>query len=102
MIILRMTPSSTHIERHAVHDVVMISGRVGDELRGLALADLVGCARHHGLLALGGRREGEGERPEREAPEILAERGSRPGLAAVSGDLDGLDAIAAVPGDARD
>src|SRR5262249_57388267 len=93
--------SSRDVERHAVHDVVMVAGRIGDERRRLGLPDDVAGARHHRELAALGR-DREAERAEREAPEILAERRLLPGLAAVGRHLDRADAVAAVPRDAAD
>src|SRR5208283_842701 len=88
-------------QRDVLHDIVVITGRVEDQLGGLALADLVGGVDHHRVLAVLGV-EYEAPRPERETSEILAELGIRPGLAAVGGNLHHADAVAAVPGHAAD
>src|SRR5664279_3449464 len=85
----------------ALHDVVVITGRVENQLGGLALADLVGGVDHHRVLAVRGL-EREAPWPERITAEILAQRRARPALAAVSRDFDGADAVAAVPGHAAD
>src|SRR2546421_12154675 len=96
----RMVTPSRHIEADAVHHVVVITGGILDQFAGLGLADLVDGARHHGLLARRLRHKIVAEGAEGEAAEILAERGSHPGLAAVARHLDPADAGAAVPGDA--
>src|SRR2546430_10434482 len=95
-------PPSGHVERDAVNDVVVVAGRILNELGGLALTDLVAGARHHRLLAPRLRGEAVAEGSEGEAAEILAERCGRPGLAAVGRHLDGVDAVTGVPGDAAD
>src|SRR5262245_47912593 len=95
-------PPSGHIEADAVQDVVVVAGRVLNELGGLGLADLVAGARHHRLLAGRLRRKFVAEGAERESSEILAQRRRGPGGAAIARDLDLVDAVAAVPGDAAD
>src|SRR5215471_31357 len=94
--------SSGHVQRDAVNDVVVVAGRIVDQLGGLALADLVEGARHHRLLAFGRRLEVEAEGAEGIAAEILAQRRRRPAFAAVGRDLDRADAVAAIPGNAAD
>src|SRR5450756_1242884 len=84
-----------------LHDVVVITGRIEDQLGGLALADLVGGVDHHrGFAALG--RQIETPRPERVGAEILTQTRSRPVLAAVGRDFHRSDAVTAVPGHAAD
>src|SRR5262245_46174237 len=93
---------SGHVEGDGVNDVVVVAGRVLDQLGGLGLADLVGGARHHRLLAGRLRRVLGAEGAESEAADILAQRRCDPGRAAVARHLDRADAVAGVPGDAAD
>ena len=79
----------------------MIAGRIGDRLERLALPQPVRGFRHHHMGARN-RHELGAPRPEREAAEILAERGGTPVLPAVNRDNHSLDAVAGVPGDALD
>src|SRR6266446_1685632 len=102
MAMVRMIFSSARIQRHAVHDVVVVPGGIVDQLRGLALTDLVGGARHDRLLASRPGRESERPGAESEAAEILPERCGDPGLAGVARHFDCADAIARIPGDAAD
>jgi hypothetical protein len=67
-----------------MNDVVVVAGRILNELGSLALTDLVAGARHHRLLAPRLRGEAVAEGSEGKAAEILAERRGRPGLAAVA------------------
>ena len=75
--------------------------RPGSSLR---LHRLAGAVVPRGLdldgVCPGGQVHGERPRPERIAPEILTELGRYPALAIIGGDLDRLDAGAAVEGDA--
>src|ERR1019366_6722122 len=93
--------SPSRRQRDVLHDVVVIAGRVEDQLGGLALAELVGGVDHHRVLALLGG-ELEAPRPEREAAEILTQCRGAPSLAAIGRHLHRTDAIAAVPGHAAD
>ena len=52
----------------------MITGRIGNEDRGLALTNLVGGARHDHVLARRLRREVQAPRMERERTVVLPER----------------------------
>src|SRR5882757_6946823 len=95
-------PPSGHVERDAMNDVVVVAGRILNELGSLTLTDLVAGACHHRLLAPRLRGEAVAEGSEGKAAEILAERRGRPGLAAVARHLDHVDTVAGVPGDAAD
>src|SRR5436853_4472605 len=77
----------------------MVAGGILDQLRGLGLADLVGCARHHDLSALSHRRERIPKSAECKAPQILAELCLLPGLSGIGRQIDCRDAVASVPGD---
>src|SRR5437016_3419079 len=87
MEIVRMVFLLARDERHGLDDVVVVAGRVGDQVRGLALADPVGGAHLDDVLADGLRREAMAPGPECELPEILAQRGRGPGLAPVDRDV---------------
>src|SRR6476646_1533905 len=88
-------------QRDVLHDVVVITGAVENQLRHLRLPKLVGRVHHDGILAAL-RRQIETPRPECEAPEILPELCSRPGLAVIGGNVDRADSIASIPGLATD
>src|ERR1700726_3278492 len=98
----RIMVPSARVERHAVHDVVMIAGWIEDQRRGLRLTDAVGGARHDGMLPDRPWREGEGEGAESEAAEILFESRGAPDHAAIGRYFHRADAVAAVPRDACD
>src|ERR1035437_4006071 len=92
-------PSGCHCD--VLHDVVVIAGRIEDQLGGLALANLVDGVDHHGVLAAFGV-ERKAPRPERVGAEVLAQSRGHPRLAAVGRDFHRADAVAAVPGHAAD
>ncbi len=76
---------------------MMVTGGIEDQLRGLALADPVGGASHHDVLAARFRREPIAPAAEGKTAGILSRRRGDPSLAAVGGDLDDPNAITAVP-----
>src|SRR5262245_65432742 len=83
-----------------MHEVMMITGWVGDQFGRLRFADHVAGARHDRLLAFD--LKGEAPGTEGIAPKIRTERGGNPALAAVAGDFHRADTIAAIPGDATE
>src|SRR6202171_5499809 len=91
--------SSGDVQRDALHDIVMITGRVEDELEGLRGAGAIACARHHGERTALRRRNRVGPLAARESPVVLSERGGAPALSPVLRYLDPRYAVAAVPGD---
>src|SRR5262245_7807054 len=95
--IVRIFASSDDGQRKAMHDIVVVTGWVGDQLRRLRAADHAAGTRHHGLPAFFCKRQAPGA--EGIAAEIGSEGGGNPGLAAVARDFDGANAIAAVPSD---
>src|SRR5581483_11945179 len=97
---VRMISSSGHIQCERVDDVVVVAGRVMDQLAGLGLPDLVRRSRHDRLLALCPWSEREAEGAEGEAPEILPECRGKPALAAIGRHFDDLQSVATVPGNA--
>src|SRR6266550_4961532 len=92
--------SSCRDERHGLDDVVVIAGRIGDQGRCLALANLVRSARHDYVLASRSRRKPITPGAKRELAEIiLPQRRGGPCLPAVDRRLHRADAVAAVPRD---
>src|SRR5262249_12957599 len=87
------------VQCDVLHHIVVVAGRVEDELGRLALPELVDGVDHHRVLAFF-RREIEGPRTERKATKVLTERRRGPRLSAISGDLHRAYAVAAIPGDA--
>src|SRR6266849_7338428 len=95
-------PLSGRGEGDAVHDVVMVAGEIGDQFCRLRLANLVRGPRHYDVFALALWREARAEGAESEAADVFPERRRHPSLAAVGRNLDGSNAVAAVPGNAAD
>src|ERR1700680_4848240 len=102
MIAIFIDGSSGDIQRDALHDIVMITGRIENELESLRRAGAIARARHHGERTALRRRDHVGPRAKREAPVVLSERGGAPALAAVLRSLDPRYAVAAVPGNTLD
>src|ERR1700675_150707 len=90
--------SSGDVQRDALHDIVMITGRIENELEGLRRAGAIACASHHGEGTALRSRDQVGPLAEREASVILPERRGAPALATVLRYLDPRYAVAAVPG----
>src|SRR6267143_2915136 len=96
--------ASADLEVDALDDVPQIAGRIPKRRHALGLADTVQRADHDRLRPPSGRRTPRRPLAERIAAEVRPEGRRAPGLPAVVGDLDGLDAIAAVerdPGERR-
>ena len=80
----------------------MVSGRVEDQGIDLCLADAVGGLGRDAVCAGALRIEAIAPRAKCKTASVPAEARLMPGLAAIGGDLDNVNAIAAVPGDAGD
>src|SRR5262249_12752674 len=94
-----MMASSRGLEVDGLDDVSHVTGRVPARLHRLRLAALAGRAHEERLIA-GRQLHVRLPGPERVLAEVLAELGRAPALAAVRGERDLLDAVAAVEGDA--
>src|ERR1700720_1358003 len=102
MVAIFIDGSSGDIQRDALHYIVMITGRIENELESLRRAGAIACARHHGEWTALRRRDHVGPLAKREAPVVLSERGGAPALSPVLRYLDPRNAVAAVPGNTLD
>src|SRR5258707_1337772 len=91
---------SRGVQRELLHHVVVIAGRIENEVERLRHALLIGGARHDDVIAGALRAITVSPRPEGKAAQVFAQFGHAPRAAAIGGDADVTDAEAAVPRDA--
>src|SRR5271169_1049742 len=83
-------------------DVVVVPSGVEDQFKGLGAANPVGCLRQHHLPPRSQGFEYVPKSSEREPAVVGVELGRTPAPPLVARDLDHLNAVAGVPGDAPD
>src|ERR1700687_6148269 len=102
MVAIFIDGSSGDVQRDALHDIVMITGRIENELESLRRSGAIACARHHGERTALRRRDHVGPLAKREAPIVLSTLCGAPALSGVLRNLDPRYAVSSVTGNTLD